>query len=263
MEINDVIKNLAFFSTRSPKYFGSFLISIILNRYPTSGNVNKISESDLLKKIEAGTSLIRIGDGEAMLMTGRSIHFQKYQSKIKTTLNKIVTLYSANSPYVLAIPHFAIEETEHELNIRGRKRIWRLFRILFKDFPKDVSYYDAVTFYHSGKFEKLLNAIPKDKEIILVTSAKNITVELQNFFKEHERQYQYLTTPEKDTFTEYKAIKSELITKTTKPVTILTACGPAGKILAYELSVENNIQCIDIGHGIEIIGKNADYSNRL
>ena len=246
-----------------PRSFLQLSLSILFSKYPNSVSVNKISQQNLQRAIKNGKSLIRVGDGEAMLLTGRSLHFQRYHPALRLGLISMISSYSSQSKYILAVPHFALEDTFETLKIKGRARIWRLFRILFKKFPKDASYADAVSFYYKDSFIGIINSLPQTHELIILSKEENNTTELKQFLNEHHPKYCFFNTPQQNAFTVIDAFKSTILERSKQhPLIVITAMGPAGKVLAYQLC-EESIQCIDLGHGIEILGKKEDYSYRL
>lgn len=248
-----------------PRVFFHFCLSFILG-LPKYENLVTLDSATLKNRLLAGHSIIRLGDGEAMLLTGRSIHYQKFSPELRRQLLTIIENYHKDSKYILAIPLFALTESAKSLNSRKRLRIWRLFRNLFKiKFSSKLPYADAVMFYHKGTFEEYILPAVLGKNIILLTKAENYNTSLQNYFKDNDLEVDFIPTPSQDTFTEIaeisKRVKSALVAST-RPSVLLIASGPAAKALAYQFT-EDGIQCIDLGHGIEIISQKDDYASRL
>lgn len=230
-------------------------------------NVNLISSTDLADHLKNGKSLIRIGDGEAMLIMGRSIHYQKFHPEIRNTLKKIIREYRVTSPYTLAIPTFAITESAADLKSRGRLRIWRLFRSLFKCiFDSTQAYADAVIFYHQDKFSKTVAPLLQAKHVVIVSKLENNTPELHQYMNSYAKSWEYISVPAANAYQDYYSL-CQLIDKAinSKPGTeklLLFAAGPTSKVLSLHY-IEHKIQCVDIGHGLEILGRTNDYTNRL
>jgi len=249
-----------------PTIFLYFCLSFIYNvKIPP---LLTLSSNDLISELKKGKSLIRVGDGEAMLCMGRSIHYQSFTDSLQLEIKTIITTYTQNSPYILAVPYFAIQNSVAELKEKKRFRIWRLFRVFFKiRFNHDVTYADAVMFYHQNAFTDLLSSHLKNKQVIVVTKSDNLTQELRNtlsLFSSHA--VKYVTAPDTNTYEKLSQILTTIDTlrDNTLPekLVILVAAGPAAKSITWHYA-KLGIQTLDIGHGIEIIGKKNDYSDRL
>lgn len=228
--------------------------------------VKILNEDELLTSLKAGKSIIRIGDGEAMLMTGRDIHYQKTSWQLRTILRAILDTYSNSSPYILSLPVDGLTASAQELKTKGRLRIWRLFRSFASlRINREVPYADAHSFYYQEFITKHLPSLLKDKSIICLT--KNVTYDttLAEYLKANAKSVHFIPTPERDAYFKIdelqKAIDAALLLQPGSPL-LLLAAGPASKALAY-IYGNQGVQCIDIGHGIEIVGRGTDYANKV
>jgi hypothetical protein len=229
--------------------------------------VLSITTDALAEQLKAGKSFIRIGDGEAMILMGRSIHYQTFDPLLSHSLREIITTYSTTSPYILAIPVFAITENAKELKSRGRLRIWRLFRAMYKSmFDKKQAYADAVIFYQRDNFSKTVAPLLHTHHVIIVSKKENNTTELQTYINRTCPSWEFITVPALNAYNELAQIKHNIdlaISKKRGEKTLLLfAAGPASKALSLHY-IKYDIQCIDIGHGLEILGRTDDYSDRL
>ncbi len=226
-----------------------------------------LSDTQLSEELKSGKSLIRVGDGEAMISMGRSVHYQDFHSELQFDIKSIIKSYSPDSPYILAVPFFAIQNSPTELRAKKRFRIWRLFRAFFKiRFNHAVGYADAVMFYHSNAFADTLAAHLRGKKVILVTKQDNMTLELKKALALLSDNITYIVSP---TTNAYNTISKTIQLIDTacgntlpEKLVILVAIGPAAKSLTYHYA-KKSYQALDIGHGIEIIGQTKDYSDRL
>jgi Glycosyltransferase GT-D fold len=226
-----------------------------------------LSEDQLSTQLQSGKSLIRVGDGEAMICVGRSIHYQDFHPTLQSDITSIITSYSSDSPYILAVPFFAIRNSPAELKAKNRYRIWRLFRAFFKiRFNHNAAYADAVMFYHSNAFADTLADHLKEKKIILVTKRDNMTPELKKSLSSLSENITYIESPATnayDTLPQTTQLIDQACSNTLpEKLAILVAIGPAAKSLTYHYA-KKGCQALDIGHGIEIIGQTKDYSDRL
>lgn len=260
----DKITGACGFIYYEPTIFLSYLKHFLTNTYPESPNLLKLSTEELCSELSNGKSLIRVGDGESMLLTGRSIHFQTFSAHLRNKLKEIIVSYSESSSYILSVPHFALEEDTESLKSRGRLRIWRLFRILFKKiFPKHVKYADAVVFYHKSTFDIIVDCL-SSSSLIFVSNERNLTKDLKKYLFNKSIIHTCIISPDSDAYAHYDELTSEInkaLIKNPNSI-IITAAGPAGKIICYDFT-NKGTQCIDLGHGIEIIGKDNDYTSRL
>lgn len=241
-----------------------YLLSFALGTKSVS--VKIINEGELLTALQSGKSIIRIGDGEAMLMTGRDIHYQKTSWQLRTVLRSILDRYSSSSPYILSLPVDGLTASAEELRTKGRLRIWRLFRSFASlRINREVPYADAHSFYYQEFITKHLPTLLKDRNLICLTKSATYDNTLAEYLKTNTKSVHFIPTPERDAYFKIeelqKAIDAALLLQTGSPL-LLLAAGPASKALAYMYGSQG-VQCIDIGHGIEIVGRDTDYANKV
>lgn len=251
------------------KYDGKalFLFAISFIKETPSVTVNEYSNDVLLEKIATGTSLIRFGDGESMLMTGRDIHYQKTSPQLNRALRSIINNYSEKSPYIIGVAAYALRETDAELKQKGRLRIWRLFRVFFSlRFPQTAFYYCLVYFYRKGNFENKVAPLIKEKNVICVGNPKVLDSVLQRYLSEYFKSVAFVFAPPSNAYESKDELMAEidnsLLKHNPETCVILLAAGPASKVIAYEYATRG-IQALDVGHGMEIIGRNLDYADRI
>lgn len=249
-----------------PKVYFYSMASYIFGTQPTP--IKIISPEDLVMAISRGKSLIRFGDGEALIMTGRDIYYQPTSRKLNRIFRQIISHYNEQAPFVFCLPTVELAETSVSLKSRERYRIWRLFRVFFPlRMRTDLAYGDYVTFYRGQAFEKVLSPYIKDKHLICVANTKTLDKTLQKLLTQKSKQASFVFAPSVDAYQAEEKIKADInlaLQKTepyTKPL-ILLAIGPASKALAFEYC-QRGIQSLDIGHGMEIIGRNFDYSDKI
>ena len=247
-----------------PGVFLLFCISFIRPTQPVTLNV--LTNNGLNEAIRKGRSVIRFGDGEALLVTGRDIYFQPTSPEMNRKLRTIIKNYSDDAPYILGIPTNKLADTEQTLKAAGTLRIWRLYRVLFAQRFNTTPAYCALThFYTKNTFEHEIMPLIKDRHIIWVSKEENFDKNLTDYFSQNAEQVTYINTPATNAFAQYEEIKAEVLTAThkhqLKPI-ILLAAGPATKVLAHELS-QTGIQCLDIGQGIRVIAHREDRADKI
>ncbi len=220
--------------------------------------------AELASKLQAGTSLIRLGDGEAMLMTGRDIHYQITSPALCTDLRLI--LEKQNPPYILALPSEALTASDAVLRQRNRFRIWRLFRCFAQvRLSTTETYADAHSFYRQEYLQVLLPTILKNKQVICVSRKDTLDSILKNYLEKFATSVTFIESPSRDSYESIDSLANKInstLTDYKQAPLLLLAAGPASKVLAYRFS-EKGIQSIDIGHGLEIVGRDLDYSDKI
>ncbi|PIZ66780.1 hypothetical protein COU87_01045 [Candidatus Roizmanbacteria bacterium CG10_big_fil_rev_8_21_14_0_10_39_12] len=249
-----------------PRVFFGLITSYIIGTNPTV--VKFFLRQDLLSVLMSGKSLIRFGDGEVMLMTGRDIYYQTTSLNLKNKLRTIIKNFTAKSSYILSIPTDAITAETDELKAKGRYRIWHLFRVFFAlRMDNKMTYADAHLFYHQSTYVDLIKPLILDREIICISKAETQNKNFLDTLKQTASSVSSVITPATESFSQYTSLFEQIlnlikILPQPKKCLLLISAGPAGKVLAYHFA-ELGIQCLDLGHGMEIIGQNKDYSDRI
>lgn len=260
-KIKAVIGGVSF----DPLVLGSLIGSYIWGT--PNAHLKQISDQDLQTAVASGKSLIRFGDGEVMLMTGRDIHYQVTSPELKDRLRTIIASYQPDCPYLLGVPMYALTDTEAELSQKKRLRVWRLFRVFFaRHFPENMEYYCAIYFYYKDNFEKNIAPLLKNRNVICVAREPVLSPMLRSYFRDRCSQVHFVVSAPTNAFGEIERLRTEVDLALQKypkdSCTLILAAGPASKVLAYEYALRG-VQALDIGHGIEIIGKTEDYSARI
>jgi len=258
------LSQLVFIGLRyDSKVIGYFLFSYL--KPSDSITLETFSDHEIKKSIEDGQSIIRFGDGEMLLMTGRDIYFQETCAALNKGLRTIIENYSEDSPYILGVPTNKLGASTQTLKEAGTLKVWRLYRVFFKHrFDATLPYCTATYFYIKEAFEKNVMPHIKDRHIIWVSKKENYDEALTGYFDNRAKAITYIETPSTNAFTEYDTIKADVLraveASNLRPI-LLLAAGPATKVLAYELS-QMGIQCLDIGQGITVIAHETDRSDR-
>jgi len=141
--------------------------------YRIRGNFLSLKETwDLV--INTNKSIIRLGDGEMLLLRGKSIIYQNYSYRLEQGLKKIIKNYDKNSPYLLCLPVDFIQASNKKLKESDRDRIWLNSKIFYMTFfPKKVSYGNALIFRLMNYFSINLKDIYENKNIIFVANEES------------------------------------------------------------------------------------------
>lgn len=232
-----------------------FLSSLFVSTNSTP--VTIYSSEEVLEKIASGKSIIRFGDGEIMIVTGRDIYFQRTSRKLAKMMSQIIEHYSERSPYIVGVPHekisaIALDEKQH--------RLWRWYRIYFPlRFRTAEKYTSLVLFYHQRYFKESIAPLFKSHHVVWVANELAITG-VKTYAESVGARSSFIQIPKTDSFDEYERIKNETIETVRSiplPTVVLCSGGPATKILLYELA-QLGIQGLDIGHGMNVIIEDKD-----
>jgi len=216
---------------------------------------------DLAISIQSGKSLIRFSDDEAALIAGRNIATQTFNKNLRQELFTILKNYNNSSPYILATPAYAITDDFKTLKQKKVHGLWRTLRIVFKLYaPRDVLYTDSDIFFYHNTFNELIKPLLNGRHVIVVTKEGNLVPEFMGSLNEAAI-VDTIVTPAENSYASLEIIKNEIEKKLfgvlEKPL-IIFSCGASAKSLTYHFA-NKGIQSLDIGAGIEIIGKNQNH----
>lgn len=220
----------------------------LLQYKPAYPNVKSIDETiDALVNTEA--SIARFGDGEYLLMSGKSIDFQKYSRQIQ---KKLLEVMNSNCPNCL------IGIIEYKLTgmTPYTRDFWfeNIYRII-KLFKRNTFYNARISWELSHERINKLKKIWEGKDIIFVTgkdSEFNVNHELFN----NKNSAQNVYGLPNNAFFEYDSLSKAIIDvakSISNPIVILSL-GPTASILAYDLATKG-IRSLDLGHITNIYDK--------
>lgn len=250
---------------RNPRYLFTYAAHYLDPEYTIHPKL--LSDESLIRSIESGISLVRLGDGEIYLMNYGSIHYQDYDPELRANLFQMISKYSDTSPYRIGIPR-QLSLPNRELRLRTLLNCWLSLKVSFQlYFPKKVHYFDAHTFYRPGMFEKSLAAYLIGKHVVCVGNRMVLDETLYKHLSEKAARVDFVISPEKNAYKEKEEIITRIdlaLAETQRGVAplILLAVGPTSKVIAYEYA-NRGVQALDIGHGIETVGRELDYSGRI
>lgn len=199
-------------------------------------------------------SVVRFGDGELTIVSGKSIKFQNYNKELAESLMNIMALDIDG--LIICVP-----DVFGNLGIYTERcqSFWRYHLLKFRKlwyacFDSSSKYHNAfisrlyMEYQNKEKSVEWFNAIKKiwkDKEIIIIEgefSRLGVNNDLFKGAKSIER----ILAPSINAFDKLDLILEEAL-KVDKRKLILVALGPTAKIVTYELFMKG-YQCIDIGH---------------
>ena len=202
-------------------------------------------------------SISRYGDGEFMIMNGRSIKFQKFDKKLQERLEEILYKTDENG-FKVCIPNiYKFKETrkiKYDEEIFWLEQIRKYPQIYLNKKLQNSTYLDSFIsrFYiryknskESGEYLTQLRNLWENKKIIIVEGEYSRLGVNNNLFA-NASSIKRIICPSKDAFDYYDEILNTILKKA-KNELILLALGPTATILAYDI-YKNGKHAIDIGH---------------
>ncbi len=246
-----------------PRYLFLYLTNVLKNGYKEE--VQFLDEEKFLT-VAKQRSTIRFGDGEfGMLLSGKGIHFQKADPGLTSRLFNVLGSYEKNSPYLLGVnAQIAIEN--QILERYGMKYLFMPQKLGFRLYAnKQANYFNASYFYIDGKARTFIKEVTRGRHPIIVTNATNserIKAIHDKLFPESQSA-SYVTTPKENAFAEYDRVLKEIIgVVDTKMSVVLLGCGPAGKVLVYDLA-QKGILAHDMGHGLTFAAEHESHEHLI
>ena len=218
-------------------------------------NIHLYSDTEIKNQLRCGKSLIRFGDGEINLLLGLRNHYQKFSPLVQKMMREIISNYNSSSLYILAIPRF-VTVSNIELKKIGKFNVWLPLKAVFTVmFNKDVSYFDAHSFYYDDYFENVIGPLLYSKHVVLITKKQTIAFQSSNK-KIPWSKLSWIEVPESEALQQFetihKKIENHISDIGSQEVVLLFALGPIGKYLCY-LFAKTGRQSIDIGKVAEVM----------
>lgn len=211
-----------------------------------------LSEEETLRRIMAGASIARYGDGEFKICRGKDAVAQRCTPDIQ---NRLVGILKESGQCMVGIPN--IDEVEKR-NLNPEKvAFWRQFRNVKDDLLVEREYAsslisrpDSAPWIDTPEYWQGVESLWRGKDVTLVRgSGKGLTSEdllgaqtITEVFASHEikepgfkyRQHSYV---------DYDVILERI----GKPKTALLCLGPTATVLAVDLCARG-VHAIDLGH---------------
>lgn len=212
-------------------------------------------------------STIRFGDGEIGIIHYSKVHYQDFDEKLREKMIEMIQNYTKDSSYILGVPlHATLENKLAPTFGENKIFLWMPTKITFRLlFNKNLPYFDAHFFYRDGKARSFFLEKIKNKKVIIVTKKDTVNKMQESFLVSNSLQATYIISPSENTFSVYENICNQIksiIKEDYGAFVTFLACGPASKVIAYELA-KDHIICHDIGFGIEIMLTNESYEHRI
>ena len=258
--IFNAIKKYLFKDT---KYFFLYVFRYFQNNY--KNNCQFYTKEELVKLIESGKSIIRIGDGEIGLLHFLPIGYQEYSDSIRDDFLKIIKEYNDSSSYILMIPLF-VNYTNEELKKENRFRCWMPLKITYElIFNKKACYFDQHIFYKDNQFKNLILPHILDKKIVVITNKENKEEIIKSGLLKNV--FAWVICSNENTYEEKDKLKNEIIELINRSgfsknnFVILMSAGLA-KTIIFDLS-KDGYQLFDIGKGLEGYYKNISLESLI
>lgn len=219
-------------------------------------NTKVLNPEETVKTLsEMPKSFCRFGDGEFMLMLGRSIGFQNYDPILALKLWQIFQKGTQN--IYVGVPYQQFQ-TPDDFNqwikefyyTSGRWVRNFLSRYLSRDRELyiDTGFNQVYQTYANMNFAAYYEAVRKlfERKKLTLVVGKDILSNLDYNIFDLAESIEYIYGPTKDAYSKYNEILEEAL-KTDKDRLICVILGPTSKVLVYDLT-EHGYIAWDIGH---------------
>lgn len=256
--LNNVLSNLQYFVLHNLKHeilnddnVYTAIDSILNHKY-----LNILTPMQTLERLENDqVGMVRFGDGELMLLEGKDIPFQQYDSVLAEKLFDI--LKAKDDRCMICIPHYYFYHDLEQLLPIQRRFLLEMGVKYRNEFVKycstDALYGDTgVTqlfeIYDYFEFDEFYGRIEKiiSKYDVVCVCGEGTLNNFQYNLLEFAKTQAYIYCPRKNAFEQYDKILQKCLA-VEKDKLILAALGPTAKVLVWDL-VQNGYQAWDIGH---------------
>jgi len=235
-------------SFKNPFFYLVYIFAYFQSDYKCT--VNFYENEEVMQTLQKHASLVRFGDGEVNVLLGMEMPYHEINAKLTAEFKKLVKSMFEEKNMLLAVPSY-ITKSNIDLKKENKLRTWLPFKVIYKMlFRNDIKYVDAHSFYCEQVISNVLEGVLKEKKVMIVTKKESLDRIDQNIGVSQ------ILVPMTDhnAFSDINLIKSkiniEIEKNSTSKLIIIFAAGPVGKLLAIHYH-KKNIQCIDIGKGIE------------
>ncbi|OQP03499.1 hypothetical protein B1690_17580 [Geobacillus sp. 46C-IIa] len=197
-------------------------------------------------------SLIRFGDGEFNIISGKGIRYQAFSEELQFELKDIIERYidsKGRTPYHLALPSDFLKCNGLKLL---KKRVyvasWSFSRWFFKkNYDRCVQYGDAFLF--AKEYEEIYRYLWEGVQTVIFVH--NDRKYAEQFSRKYKINTKFVQVPNKNAYEKKEDILSKIYEEIRacggiKIVTLVSA-GPCGKVLVKELS-DKGYLAYDTGH---------------
>lgn len=201
-------------------------------------------------------SLIRLGDGELLIIRGSSIHYQKYEKQLATTLQNIIEKYNKDSNYLLALPKQALDHNITKYIFHGQfKKIYLVFftfRYVYNKYlDNNLNIYgDSFVFCKKNEFYYSILWREKKNVVFIHNSSKYFDI-FKNMYGSNKNCY-FVEISSHNCYSKINDIEKQIIDILEKlnlsNTIVLISAGPTAKELIIRINNHYLVQCIDTGH---------------
>ena len=216
-----------------------------------------LSQEDSLKELlRSQKSLIRFGDGEATIMEGGHIYFQRNTPELARRVRDIMREYGPESPYLIAVPPETTMARKRREGDQDLSLLWRKARFVFSDLlpdPLPTPLLDAMIFREDSR-------LPNSEIAYLWAESETIYFVHSNYkyFSDFnatltDRDVRFVNLYGANAYRNIERVLSDItqhaetLEDATTSAVALVSGGPAGKVIVAELAARG-LRAIDCGH---------------
>jgi hypothetical protein len=205
--------------------------------------------------IKTGKSLIRFGDGEATIMEGGDLYFQKNTACLMHTMQTIMRNYTHDSPYLIAVPPQMLKSHDTQSEEAPDER-WHKAKFQFSaNLPSSnlPPLLDAMIFREDTSLttDEIAKIWEPYETIFFVHSNYKYFVDFSSSMK--DKDVQFINLYGANSYVNVRSVLSRIdhhedrSRQASKPAIALVSGGPAGKVIVAALSARG-VRAIDCGH---------------
>lgn len=233
----------------------------VLKKFPYtifgSSNNNIMDDKSTIEYLmKMNKSLIRLGDGEVMMMRGLDIYYQKCDSQLSEALKKIIMEYNSNSPYLLCLPKSALEFSLFRYLIKGHFKdtylVFFTFRYIYKKYLEDCGCKYGDTYVFNKKNKEIYSRLWINKQYVIFVH--NQIKYFNNFVDMYgkEKVCRFIQVPSQNSYSSINQIEQRIYESfngiNLAKTIVLISAGPCSKELIFRINNKYAVQCIDTGH---------------
>lgn len=213
------------------------------------------SNQETIKKILAGHSIARYGDGEFELIKGNSIPFQKRSRKLQHELTEVLR-NNGNKKLLIAIPpvfhslcEYVIEDQIFWRIFMNENRGWLEKILIEKNYFSSFITRPYLRYKNKASSKKIFSMWKKvwNKKNVLTIEGNETFFGINNDLLSNTKRIQRIILPKRNAYSFSGKVLTFVESIQKKPDLILIALGPTATVLASKLALKG-YQAIDIGH---------------
>lgn len=223
-------------------------------------NINVIDNNASLKEVlKNDLSVIRFGDGEFDIISGRSIPYQRYEKKLAQNMEKIILGGSSDNVLVCLPDVFSgmnrynkdCQNFYYESFFYQNRYILQKIQLTYKKYGSTFlsrPYIDIKDKSNAADYFDKLKMLWEKRDVLIIEGKYTRSGENNDLF-DNAKSVKRIIAPSRNAFDKYQLIERSILENSGDRL-ILLMLGPTSKIIVDDLKNKQKVsnQIIDIGH---------------